>query len=378
MALRFAVRRAAQLHPSLAECSTTFRWFGSGDQLDRKQQQNASGGTGPPRPPSPASASGGKEQQAAEEQENTQQPAEQPTAGQPDEQQQQGAYARGLDEAARAQLQAHVEQLQQLKGATRVQQQTLGGEGSSVLSWIATLFGGWMQNLLEGFVRERVERSFAATEFLEGAKDAYFIVNHLMGEHDWDALAPMVSRKFLDAIRGTVDEYAKAGLTWRSELQGEVDAGVRGVTFWRPEQIADLDPERASEGGEASLKDAPAGLWLVVNVAFHSRQRVTITRMDDANVVAGEGGGPRRVGRGSWGRGSWRGRPPCAGRPRAASRALLCVLPCPTTPATAARPLAELTDLRPQLLKFARGPLPPGPYPKEALEDVPWFLLTIA
>ena len=46
-----------------------------------------------------------------------------------------------------------------------------------------------------------MERSFSASEFLEGAKDAYFIMHQLISEQDWETLRPMVSAKLLDALR---------------------------------------------------------------------------------------------------------------------------------------------------------------------------------
>lgn len=123
----------------------------------------------------------------------------------------------------------------------------------------------------------------------------------------------------------THQEYQRAGLMWTQETEGEVEAFMRGVSLWGKAQMAGYDKERvALAGGELTNPlTLPEGAWLVVSVSFHTRQRVRIRRMDDANLVG------------------------------------------------------DITDLRPQRYKFARGPLPSGSYPVEELEGVPWFLLSV-
>lgn len=37
----------------------------------------------------------------------------------------------------------------------------------------------------------------------------------------------------------TYEEYSKAGLTWHQELEGEVEAALRGVTYMPREKIAE-------------------------------------------------------------------------------------------------------------------------------------------
>ena len=88
--------------------------------------------------------------------------------------------------APAAPLPAHLGPRARPTGSTRVQQQTLGREQHpGIVTWVAALVGGWVQNFVDGFIKEKVEKSFTAAEFLEGAKDAYFMGETRVARDDW-------------------------------------------------------------------------------------------------------------------------------------------------------------------------------------------------
>ena len=66
--------------------------------------------------------------------------------------------------------------------------------------------------------------------------------------------------------------YRAAGLVWRTELEGPIEASLRGIGFWMKQQVADFDEQQAAladedgEGGAAAVLQRPAGMWLVLTV----------------------------------------------------------------------------------------------------------------
>jgi hypothetical protein len=180
-------------------------------------------------------------------------------------------------DALRASIQ---EQIIQLKSQSTMTEQIYQDH----LPWwqrsIVEKFGAWVQTWYEDFLKARVEKEFELQEFLEGSKDAFWMVHQLIGEEDYISLKTMVSSKLLDAVETTGKEYRSGGLVWRTEIDENVplDAQLRRISFWSGEQIAEYDPEEAAKGGK--------GRWLVMWVSYKAAQHTLITREDDGHVVA--------------------------------------------------------------------------------------------
>ncbi|PRW57611.1 hypothetical protein C2E21_3605 [Chlorella sorokiniana] len=215
-----------------------------------------------------------------------------------------------------------VEGLKQLKGSSTVQRQTVGGDSPWWITLLSTWVGPIVQNWIADFVKAKIEQQFDTEEFLEGAADAFTVVNELIAEGDWDTLRPMMSAKMYTALKDTDDAYKADGLVWRTELSGAPKVELRGMGFMFKDQMRQYDEEIAKLGPDTVVPAAmPGGAWIVLTVQFKCEQNTIITRAEDGQVVA------------------------------------------------------ELKDLRPQRWKFASGPLPTG-LPVSRLESE-WFLLTI-
>jgi hypothetical protein len=144
-------------------------------------------------------------------------------------------------------------------------------------------------------------------EFLEGAKDAFWMAHRLIGEENFELLQTMVSSKLLNALEMTGKEYRSAGLVWRTEMdpiRHPIQAQLRGVSIWSRDEMKEFDPKRASEAAPDSCEDDAAtqnpeesrdsgsSYWqhisvgqnhfenkfLVVTVKFQTEQNVVITR----------------------------------------------------------------------------------------------------
>lgn len=189
-------------------------------------------------------------------------------------------------EALRASIQ---EQIIQLRSQSTVQEQTM----ADPLPWwqraLVDRFGAWVQTFYADFLRSRVEKEFELQEFLEGAKDAFWMVHQLIGEEDYKTLKTMVSSKLLNAVETTGQEYRSGGLVWRTEIDSDIplDAQLRRISFWSGEQIAEYDPEQAAlELENASKLPMPAGKWLIMWVSYKAAQKTLITREEDGQIVA--------------------------------------------------------------------------------------------
>ena len=181
----------------------------------------------------------------------------------------------------------------------------------------------------------RIETEFDLDDWLEGAKDAYWSVHHLLSEEDYASLQGAVSAKLLAAMEGTTRDYRAAGMVWKSQLDPEepIQARICSMSLWTREEIAEYDEAAAAattaagggaEGGVepgAAAAMTPAGRWLVLMVQYKSRSRVEISRVEDGAVVA------------------------------------------------------RMSDSRPSYYRFACGPLPPG-MPVRRL-DTPWWLVDL-
>jgi hypothetical protein len=189
-------------------------------------------------------------------------------------------------DALRASIQ---EQIIQLRSQSTVLEQTMP---DPLLWWQRSFvdrFGAWVQTLYADFLKSRVEKEFELQEFLEGAKDAFWMVHQLIGEEDYKTLKTMVSSKLLHAVETTGQEYRSGGLIWRTEVDEDVplEAQLRRISFWSGEQIAEYDKEQAAlEPENASKLPMPAGKWLIMWVSYQAAQKTLITREEDGQIVA--------------------------------------------------------------------------------------------
>ncbi|KAI7836067.1 hypothetical protein COHA_010036 [Chlorella ohadii] len=163
-----------------------------------------------------------------------------------------------------------VEGLKQLKGSSTVQRQTVGGDSPWWLTLVSNWVGPIVQNWISDWVKAKIEQQFDTEEFLEGAADAFTVVNELLAEGDWEALRPMMSAKMYNALKSTDDAYRGDGLVWRTELIGAPKVGLRGVGFMFKDQMAQYDEEIAKLGADK----------------YKCEQNTVITRAEDGQVVA--------------------------------------------------------------------------------------------
>lgn len=222
-------------------------------------------------------------------------------------------------EALRAQIQ---QQMIQLRSQSTVLEQTMDDPLPHWQRSLVDRFGAWFQHYFADFIRVKIEKQFELNEFLEGAKDAFWMVHHLMGKEDYTTLKSMVSSKLLDAVQATGSEYRAGGLIWRTEIDTDVpfDVQLRRISFWTGKQIADYDKEQAAlEPPNSEKLDMPTGRWLIMYVYYKTAQRTVITREEDGQIVA------------------------------------------------------QLTDKRPAVWTFAAGPLPEG-CPVDTLETPFWLV----
>lgn len=74
-------------------------------------------------------------------------------------------------------LQAHIQQLRMLKGATRLSQQTLGHERQpGLMTWLADLGSGYLQRWIEGFIQARLRGLALCGRWLAGAAGPHWHV----------------------------------------------------------------------------------------------------------------------------------------------------------------------------------------------------------
>ena len=225
-------------------------------------------------------------------------------------------------------------QITQLRASSSTVQQTLEDHLPSWQRALSDRFGLWFQWFFADFLKNKIEKEFDLNHFLEGAKDAFWIVHRLIGQEDYATLKTMVSKKLADAVETTGAEYRAGGLIWRTEIDGDtggmtgegevtgpiIDAQLRRITLWNRDQIAEYDEEQAALQPEnVDALTFPSGRWLILYVQYHVKQNTIITREEDGQVVA------------------------------------------------------KLTDKRPALWTFASGPLPEG-LPVQNL-DTPFWLL---
>lgn len=187
-------------------------------------------------------------------------------------------------------LDQHIQQLQQLRGSTKVMRQTMSDDFPPWQAWIYNAIGAKIQSWITAFIQTRIETDFNLEETLEAALDAFWTFHQLVGKEDFETLKTMVSAKVLDAVKKTGEDYRSNGLIWRVEIDPDsLEAQLRGVGFWVKDQIKEYDEEQASmlaDDTPRSMQTMPSGSWLVLSVQFRAKQKVTITREEDGIVVA--------------------------------------------------------------------------------------------
>lgn len=178
------------------------------------------------------------------------------------------------------------EQLRQLRASSTTQQRTLGVPPAEKPVWkkytdqaIAIPLLRRLGTGLADLMHNQVETDFELDEFLEGAKDAYYMVHQLMGEGDFASLKPMVSSKLLNALKLTGKDYGDSGLSWRTEIEGDVEAYLTTLELWSAEKVKDYDEELAAPGLEENRD------FVVIKVAFKGCLRTIVTRIEDGHIV---------------------------------------------------------------------------------------------
>jgi len=81
-------------------------------------------------------------------------------------------------------------------------------------------------------IQEVVEQQFDPDEFLESAKDAYWMVTKLFNEREYDILKDMVSERLLKAFRETHEEFAAQGTEFSLVDQDVTDAYIVDIGYW--------------------------------------------------------------------------------------------------------------------------------------------------
>lgn len=186
-----------------------------------------------------------------------------------------------------------------------------------------------------------VERQFNEQEFLDSAKDAYWIVSKLFNDKEYETLSGMLSQKLLVAFKETHEHYEKSGLEFRLVEQDVQDALVVSVMPMRRAEMAVLDPEAVAaapsvpedawEGGgtmaaaqqlQRQLAMNPfRAAWLVISVEFRGKQTIETRAISTGKVKS------------------------------------------------------VLEDQRRHTWRFARGPLPAEGLPVRTLEEMDWRVL---
>lgn len=174
--------------------------------------------------------------------------------------------------------------------------------------------------------RTHIETGFDEAAFLEGAKDAYWLINGVVGDGDWKSVRRAVAPSLLAGLRGVRDAYDRAGLAFSLSVDNSsLSAVIDDMALLSPaalEAVSGAPPAESalpSSSTTTTTTPALAGMHQVLDVRFTGV----------VNVAVRNGG------------------------------ALV----------------SELIDRRPKVWRFVRGPLP-GDLPVRQL-DASWTLLGI-
>ncbi|BDA50554.1 hypothetical protein COCOBI_16-2300 [Coccomyxa sp. Obi] len=108
------------------------------------------------------------------------------------------------------------------------------------------------------------DKDFDEADFLEGAKDAFFVVMTLWNEHDFTTLSTMTSGKLLSALRKGVEDYADKNMSVRMSLAGDIQASLASYDFIMDDTMAEYefpaDSGLAKMSGRTTSATAPDGM----------------------------------------------------------------------------------------------------------------------
>ena len=181
--------------------------------------------------------------------------------------------------------------------------------------------------------RAHVETEFEEFAFLEGAKDAYYMVHSAVSDGDWKAARGAVAPSLLAGLRGVRDAYTRAGLAFSLAVDTSalLTATIDDMALLTPALAAEIASGTADAAAAASTPPQPpsggpatpalAGMHQVLAVRFYPSSVNVAVRNAEGAIVS------------------------------------------------------ELVDRRPKTWRFVRVPLP-GELPVRQL-DAPWMLLGI-
>ena len=177
----------------------------------------------------------------------------------------------------------------------------------------------------------RIETGFEKEEFLEGSKDAFYMVTKLGNTHEYKDLKPMMSDTLYQASRIIFEEYKAKSLSYIPRIdmsKGDIQARICGIQF-----LDSSDMEKHTADALSAQVENPdselAGKWLVLAVEFKTTCIVEVHGREHGRGVDG----------------------------------------AKTEEAT----LSTVVDSSPRIWKFFTGPLPNG-LPVRYL-DTPWRVL---
>lgn len=223
-----------------------------------------------------------------------------------------------------------------------------------VMQWMIETIQQFVGQLSVRVLQRNVETGFNEQDFLESAKDAYWMVNDLFANRDFETLAPIVSEKLLSAFRDTHEEYEQKGYVFRLANQSVDEATITEITTLPKEVVAKLDPPMAALAPDSEPPTA-AGSGAMAAAAAAAQQNATLQtdwksrlnrmqRFDNLFLVIGV---------------RFQG-----------------IQELETREKEGGKVLSLLTDKRSHVWRFIRGPLPFGELPVRQL-DLPWKVLDV-
>lgn len=148
----------------------------------------------------------------------------------------------------------------------------------------------WLKSLVVA-----CDPNFKESEFLESAKDAYWIVLNLFATKclDLELLAHMLSKPMLSAIKGAHEEAKAKGLASRL-LQHDIDsAAIVNLQILDREMMAELDPDLAAQGPKSDASESQSfqaslnpytASWMVISVKFTGLLKTELYNISDGKA----------------------------------------------------------------------------------------------
>jgi len=150
--------------------------------------------------------------------------------------------------------------------------------GSSGWNWlmepfkIAEQIFNWVYGRM---IHTYMDSDFDVEEFLEGAKDAFYIVNHLFEEGDYETLRPMVSTKLYDNMKATSEHFTNEGLRFSMSPENIVGVYVAGLKLVGAKTLIPFGPEFDIP----EVTDGKKNFWFLIYVRFARNEHYKLTRM---------------------------------------------------------------------------------------------------